>query len=684
MMRTTGRVDRTMNTVARRRGAVALACSVIAAIAGCLVYVVPNAPRNGLWQAAVWAVLMLVAFYGWGGVAHRLTLPARPVDSGLRMVWGASVMAFMGGSLGALSLFSRPVAVGLMEMGAIAAAGVVAGERQRLARRATCLLGALRKNYLFGLLALLFAVGVLVLFLGAVSDPARNPYDDDVAYLALAQKFLQTGTFIEPFSSRRLTAYGGQSFFQAVLLVRCRFDQANTFDHGVALIMSTALIVGHPARGTRGAALLKFLVLAMVLTLPRVGVNTASYYSGLAFFLGLYRTLRWLPLVGHALWRLAVLPALVGAGACTLRHSYLVPAVGVLVVSYLALLVHSSEPLRRRCAELATAAGCFIAAMVPWWYLAFRSNRTFLYPLVSGLGNPALSFKSTSMSSGAELRYLMWCLIDSEPIRTLPVFVLASVWLADRSPRRGLHALWLASGVGYVALAHQVTQADPYTLSRYAFGYVTALVVAVVLAVASREVRGPKLGGLALPTGMVVAAAIFEISMARKPFAKLCDTYVAHAEERSRRAPESEKTQPFEKYLYQRVQETIPAGERIAVMVDDPYYLDFARNEIFNLDVPGASSLPPGLPYFEGAEPLAAYFLSNSIRYVVFVRHSFSRFLYGRELWIQQVAGLEVWQTAGPYMLALIEAFPVLSTKTKVLFEERGIVVLDLKAGSLP
>jgi len=659
-----------------------LASAAVATIAAAALYVTPNVPRNGLWQAGVWASLLLVAFYGWGSLLHRLVRGARPADAGLRLIWGAGAMAFLGGCLAAASLFSRTTAMAMVEAGAFLAAGQAVIARRKLSRAVDVAVAKLRKNGLFGLLCVALAIITVILFAGAVSDPSRNPYDDDVAYLPFARKLLETGTLIEPFSARRLTTYGGQTLFQAILFIRARFDQANAFDQGVALIVVVALIVGHPTR-SRGGALLKFLAVTLLLSMQRFIINnTASYYSGLAFFFGLYRTLRWLPADDAGRARIVFLPALVAAGACTLRHSYLVPVAVFLAASYAAWIFRSREGIRRRVLETVLTGACVFAAMAPWWILAFRSSRTFLYPLMLGFGNPALTFKSPWMSGADELRYIVRFVFECRPLHTLPIFVLASACLVDTSPRRPLRSLWLACTLGFVALAHQVTVSESFTLSRYAFGYVAALVLATILAVASTvRWRTPR---MLVPAGLILGSTIFELAMARTSFADTCDAFIASASERARRAPESFKTQPFEWSLYRRAQESIPAGERVAVLLDEPYYLDFARNEIFNLDMPGTISLPPGVPYFQGAEPVAKYFQAQSIRYLVFVRHQFSRFFYNRELWNNQTYNQDVWLLGGPYFIDTLETFPALATTKKILFEERGIVVLDLATGSAP
>lgn len=66
------------------------------------------------------------------------------------------------------------------------------------------------------------------------------------------------------------------------------------------------------------------------------------------------------------------------------------------------------------------------------------------------------------------------------------------------------------------------------------------------------------------------------------------------------------------------MQNTLPEGEVFLARVDKPFLFDFRRNNILIVDEPGNASSPPGLPLFKGAEAVAQYLLSKSIRFVVF------------------------------------------------------------------
>jgi hypothetical protein len=137
--------------------------------------------------------------------------------------------------------------------------------------------------------------------------------------------------------------------------------------------------------------------------------------------------------------------------------------------------------------------------------------------------------------------------------------------------------------------------------------------------------------------------------------------------------------------LYTHVQDAIPRGERVAVMLDDAAYLDYARNPIVNLDLPGYASPAPGQPFFQGSEKLAEYFRALSIHWIVFVRPDRSRYQYRRDYWISQMTDEhDVFRPFAPYIIDTVDSLTDLATKHRVAFEERGVIVVDLDAPGQP
>jgi hypothetical protein len=146
---------------------------------------------------------------------------------------------------------------------------------------------------------------------------------------------------------------------------------------------------------------------------------------------------------------------------------------------------------------------------------------------------------------------------------------------------------------------------------------------------------------------------------------------------------------PLETF-YQRVQDIVPAGERMVVMLDQTHLLDYARNDILNLDEPGALSPPPGMPFHQGPEAVARYFLGIHARYIVFVlgesspeyRYSMWRARAAQPAPVNNRGGL--YRNMAEWYLDFFENLEALEKSRKKLFYESEIRVLDLQTMSAP
>jgi hypothetical protein len=137
---------------------------------------------------------------------------------------------------------------------------------------------------------------------------------------------------------------------------------------------------------------------------------------------------------------------------------------------------------------------------------------------------------------------------------------------------------------------------------------------------------------------------------------------------------------PLDAVPYRKIQEAVPAGARMLVMVDKPQHFNFARNEIWNLDMPGASSPSPGIPMFQGPGPLRQYLENQGIRYLVFVDPAHSAFNYRRQVWRDHLLGPEeIRRIYAPYMLDTMDNLTLLAGEHPHLAEAGAMTVLDLQ-----
>src|SRR5262249_19703178 len=94
-----------------------------------------------------------------------------------------------------------------------------------------------------GIGALVIVLGAVALFqmIAGVATLDRNPWDDDLAYTPMIQRLLDTGGLVEPFSFRRMGAYGGQTALGALAAARGTLANVHLVDKalffGIALLM---------------------------------------------------------------------------------------------------------------------------------------------------------------------------------------------------------------------------------------------------------------------------------------------------------------------------------------------------------------------------------------------------------------------------------------------------------------
>lgn len=620
-------------------------------------------PSSVLGGALAWLGFLLFAASGWGYVVVRIARVA-DADLGQRALYGLAGYIAVCGPLLALGVLSRPVILGLVGFGALAAAWRAWTTVEPAWAHAGHALRALRARPAISLFVFVLVGLVVLQIVGAVATLDRNPWDDDIAYTPLVKRLLDTGDLVEPFSFRRLGAYGGQTLLGALGGARGSLANIHLVDRGLCYAISLLLLVGY-ARKLGTQPLWTALVALVVVLMPDTSINTASYWSGVAVFVALYRC------VIAEQWALA---GLVGAAACALRQNYVAIAVGFLGLVLLARLRRSSWSAEKR--NWALVAGIAALVLIPYLVAAYRSNGTFLFPFLEGTWNPNVSLRATAPSWTDELQFLVWCFIETHPIVVIPSVFAAMVFATDPRPGKPIVALLVASTLSLLLMVHSFVGSDTNHLWRYMFASALTLLAVFALEIGADESRTRL-----VPLGrwILLASLLLQLVVQREALPKRFSSLFENLREARTLGRHGDPSARAEQQRYAALQASIPAGERVLIMLDDPQYLDFARNRIFNLDTPGYASPKPGLPAFAGAQALRAYLRGQGIRYVAFVRSERSRYFYRRPFWLWRIFNdAEIFQTMSAYTLDAIDTLATLATETQVLHDENGLVALDL------
>lgn len=664
----------------RRRSAKPVAATALVATAALFVYAAhPRITKPLVWETGAWGTMLLLAFLGWGELACRLLAPRRRVGVGLRSVWGASALALVTIILANFRLARTSVLVTLVALGVVGFGYTVWAGRAAIVRRITASLLLARSRPATAAIVLGAAIVVIIYVAGGLGDISSNPYDDELSYLALPRQLLARGTMVDPFSFRRAGALGSQSIFHGLLLANGSVQHLNFFDRGIAAIMLALLIAGF-GRGRERPPLL-VTVLAILLTFvffQTRRVNLASNVSGLTFFLGSFLTVRFFSgeTSTGAYRRGLVAGALVTTTTCALRQSFLPAAVFMFMLPVVAPAISRRDARRRVLVDAMFAALALGALLLPWLVVFHETTGAILYPLQKGYLRAGYAVKSTTVVGLKELRHFLAVLMDPERSRYTLLFFILGLAVPEADVRRPLKSFIVSAFLGLLVLTDSFTITHSGDIARYGFGFTASASIAVLLS------AGAWLRAAAVQTKLAGAVAVVLAVIQFEPYyaiQRLGDA-LSFFDAQRRSAPQSPRTAPAATYQYTELQAAVPEGEKLIVMVDEPYLLDFGRNDVYSLDLPGALSPPPGIPFFRGPEAFADYFVrTQNARYLAFVDPSSSRFLYRRDIWYARLFDDEaMWRAYAPYFLDAFDNLEALRDTRRVLFEGHGIYVLDL------
>jgi len=567
-----------------------------------------------LWSIAT-PIGVYLAFTGWGGILAGIARPSARPDLGLLAAWGMGLSCVAGGVLNLFGLISPTLLQTYLFLGAAAFVVWAWQGRRRIRTCAARLWERSRRNLLFVCGILLLAAMLAATFTGAESF-RFNPHDDMHAYLVFPSKMIEAGSLgADPFCERRMLEYGGQSFLHALMMTLLGLNRIHVTDLGVGWLVVLGLVVGHCRRVFIPAGVSLLLLIGLQSYEPPV-VNVTSVVTGAALFYGLLRTF---VLVGGEPYRVrCVLLGVMAAGIVSLKNSYVLPCALML----LALLTLASERgFRMRVLELVGVGAVTALLVLPWGVSMYRSNGTFLYPLL-GEGfcgtryGPFVPVSFGGKITPGRILSGMGEIALSSAFITGAVLTLLS--LGRSAARR----------VGVCAFAAAWTAALPLLLVsttwRYLFPFTFAVTIFVLVEALGLALNVAKCGGIRGKGALVILCALM-LFWCRETLDREARfdpdvpkggwDLIAQVQMRELLKPEELEMGKTE---LRALQAKIPAGVAILARLSRPFNLDLKRNTVYVIDWPGASSPPPGLPCFGRAENLARYLRALSIRYVMY------------------------------------------------------------------
>ena len=616
----------------------------------------------------LWGLVVLSGFIGWGTAVARMIGrgPRELPDWGLSAGWGMAFVLAVGGVLSLAGLAFPWVLMALVLCGA-ALHGVAVFRRPAFGNGFSWLSVAL---------IVLAALPLLTRYASAVQFQAMSCGDDDIAYFTYISRLLQTGTLIEPFSLRRLSGYGGQTFLQALVVAAGSEDNAYLLDRGIAVIISFGLVIGFFRQGgkTRTVHTMVALILTVILPLPLL--NSSSHVTGLVLFLTLFRTLHLFPLSDKAtatrhLWLMGA----VAAGAASLKAHFMVTASVTVFFFWLISMLYDRGGrggLSRYGASLGHLGLSSLVFLAPWMALLQRSSGTILFPLLQGNHQPGFA---ETYSGSMEFTELLGFLGDFFISPQVGLFCLPVVLHAFRRGSPAGLALYIGALTAAVITVSTLTFDDLEAHHRYVAPFLNAAFISTVIFILSdlhRTMAGKSRAPFVARTGdkilFVLVVLLLPIPVIRdiNRFAdKVGVTALA----------------PEHRAAYASMQSAVPEGGRFLAAVEQPFALDYRRNVIFNVDVPGAVSPGPGMPFFKGPGPLKDYLKAQSIPYIAFRDFAMAGgCLYRREMWEYYAAGDHpMWRRQSRYFLDFMANVEALAVSEKTIYRGDGLSVIELR-----
>ena len=532
------------------------------------------------WSAALWGFLLLASFVSWGMCVTRALGDERPHGWGLWACLGMAVTLWVFGALACVRLAAAPEI--LLWSGAgpllLAIDCYRRGTPEGWPSAAGPLRAVRRGAYapLFSLGLGLLTVFALLQYASAVMNVTFNVWDDEMAYRSFIRQFLNTGTLTDGFSFRRVGAYGGQSFLQAMVLAISDRDRVHILDNGICLLAAFGLITGYRGSSRSGRRAAVLVTALLLLTIPYFLHNLGGEYSGLVFFLALFRIYDD-PGFEQASPRVnAILAGLLAAAICTLRQNYMSAAILVAALVHAALLWFPGRKPRSAWLRqgLWTAAAIFVF-LLPWMVLSVIAIHTPLYPVIRGNVRPDFGIIG-KVTFDEEVRWGLQNLFMFTPIASIPLFFVAAAVLRPIRRHRAIQMFMLACTLAFALMMHFFqTFHDAASIARYYFAFTVAFCLATSLRVLDGDESWPPPKTIVIAVGLVLYAIGYQTVLDKDELLKEAQADVTAFNDLVRARGPFRRTAADE--LYRRIQAVVPPGAPLLVMLDHSYLLEIGR-----------------------------------------------------------------------------------------------------------
>ena len=667
-------------------------------------------------QPALWGFVLLVSFIGYGALLRRLLFAREHIGWANEAAWGMAVIIVVGGVLNSLSAISGPLIIILIAIGfALAFVDVIrnrtsVAESIRVSMREHPFAFAL-KVLGYGCIALLAGIQYIG-SIDVISYASLSNYysltDDLKGYFAFPKQMLETGAIApDNFSGYRLiSGLGGQAILHALMLVLFDFRNFLLIDGGVALVICIGLVMhlgvqNGLAYPWRLALVLFFLIIPFY---PALRINSSSFTTGMVLFLALFAFLnRDAPRYATPV-RNAIIIGLLAAGACALKTNLIPPLVAILGLSYLWYVI-STHTRKEAVIEAFLVPAFVLLMLLPWMVSLERSSGTMLYPIF-GMGFDEYrygNYLSEDYAGGLAIRQKLAIIFGQFLFRDIYLFLLvggAVACIGAGMKRRGATcAFTLGSILAVIGIMLKADLSNLVPFNRYLFVCVFTSLIAVLAElmtevshrIAAKQPSSSRKYGtatfsdsmaiVALVTLLTTGVALFwhyrYTELAVNMYGTLLNRSSGYPSTGGGRIfPESERAR------YRQAQESVPPRVAILSRDDATLLYDYGRNPIYNINDPGTCSPPPGMPYFQGPEAVAAYLLSYHIRYVAYAYADQAGYPVITNLWRHMPGRPYMHRIGERAKVALDRVLGELGASRQRIYDDGLLFIIDLKTSA--
>ncbi len=639
-------------------------------------------------SAAVWGTLVALSCVGYGWVLSRIfRLKSESCvlsEFSLYAGWGLAVWIIAGGLLNYLALVSAPLLIVLVIIGdVLAVAGFMTSTYAPMSAsdRPLWILAGLCAAFIYFL---------------HVADWRHNLIDDFTVYGFLPHQMLETGTCIDPYSWRRLSSLGGQSFMHALILAGSGFPYLQLFDRALCSALSIFMVAGlMVSRGVGGSLPARaFLVLFTLFPLPCL--NSGAISSAICLLLTVLLSIERVEALRLTPIKFGALLGLLFAAYVSLKANHL------LVTALFIPLLFSSRFLciskLTASVEFAAFLVSFIACIAPWARLSQISSGTCLYPFL--YGNQPVGFAGLGISGPNSqrisfvLNYLFYPTLS---------FHLISFFLFKPWTRFHLCAVIIVTAlVQFLVVAYRMALVDSNMDATYRYSAPPLIVASLLCIISVLEPGNLRLFGLYSvapvsgipdvlarfwPVALVMVMTSTCLTGDRFKFFTFPPQFPIFTDTKG--VVVSNEIAIAD---YKRFQALIPPGEAVLCFINHPYLLDIHRNPVTIGDMPGACSPPPHMPLFQGPRAMAQYLQENQFHYVLY--SSFDtvgyyvnqrRNLYGRGDWLFWLnSDVHVWRAHAPYFLDFMDSLDKIAVQNTLRKDDYLTLIHVPKPTTLP